>query len=347
VKTLVDLQQDVSVPPAVRRGAARDLLAMGLRFGESVALEQRVAAIEERLRDHAGETGLHRKGLATARGAVARTRRQAAKETVRNALAYGATVATAASKAGLSERTVYRWLDDPAFRQQVTQTRADLVQRTAGMLMGTGPGAVKTLVDLQQDVSVPPAVRRGSARDVLAMGLGFGERVALEQRVAGLEERLEDSSAESGSAANAHRSTGSSAPCHDGRHLRGEPPAALSSRLARMERALAIASAFDTERQTKVRRQALLQLREVLDPYPEARDALAALLREHQEKADEAVPANQDQVRREFRKEYDRLMDHYPEAKAAVDAFLKNHVENDPPDPGGSGCHGGQGLQPG
>ncbi len=114
-----------------------------------------------------------------------------------------------------------------------------------------------------------------------------------------------------------------------------------------MERAHAIASAFDTERQTKVRRQALLQLREVLDPYPEARDALAALLREHQEKADEAVPANQDQVRREFRKEYDRLMDHYPEAKAAVDAFLKNHVENDPPDPGGSGCHGGQGLQPG
>jgi len=278
---------------------------------------------------------------------VARTRRQAAKETVRNALAYGATVATAASKAGLSERTVYRWLDDPAFRQQVTQARADLVQRTAGMLMGTGPGAVKTLVDLQHDVSVPPAVRRGSARDVLAMGLGFGERVALEQRVAGLEERLEDSSAESGSAANAHRSTGSSAPCHDGRHLRGEPPAALSSRLARLERAHAITSTLDAERQTEVRRQFYLQLGEVLGPYPDAKQALAESLQRQLEKAAEAGPANQDQVRREFLKELGRVLAPYPEAKAALYTFLKSQIENAPPDRGESGCHGGQRLRPG
>jgi hypothetical protein len=103
------------------------------------------------------------------------------------ALACGGTVENAALKAGLSERTVYRWLADPAFRQQVAQTRAEFVQRTAAMLSGASMGAVKTLVDLQQDASVAPAVRRGAARDVLGMSLRFRENAELEPRLAALE----------------------------------------------------------------------------------------------------------------------------------------------------------------
>ena len=49
VKTLVDLQQDVAVPAGVRRGAARDVLEMAVKYRESAQMEQRVAALEDRL----------------------------------------------------------------------------------------------------------------------------------------------------------------------------------------------------------------------------------------------------------------------------------------------------------
>src|SRR5262249_12635176 len=106
------------------------------------------------------------------------------------ALACGATVENAARKAGLSERTVYRRLADPAFRRRLDEVKAELVQRTAAMLGGAGMGSVKTLVDLQHDASVAAAVRRGAARDVLTMSLRFRQAVEWERRLAALEERL-------------------------------------------------------------------------------------------------------------------------------------------------------------
>src|SRR5262249_41530553 len=48
VKTLVDLQQDSLVAAAVRRGAARDVLTLSLRFLEASQLEPRLAALEAR-----------------------------------------------------------------------------------------------------------------------------------------------------------------------------------------------------------------------------------------------------------------------------------------------------------
>src|SRR5215831_9529191 len=106
------------------------------------------------------------------------------------ALAYGATVENAARKAGISERTAYRRLDNAAFVQQLQQLRADMVQRTAGMLTGAGLGAVKTLVDLQQDGTVSATVRRRAARDVLELAIKYRETADLEERVATLEEGL-------------------------------------------------------------------------------------------------------------------------------------------------------------
>ena len=117
-------------------------------------------------------------------------KRREAMDTVLMALACGATVATAARKAGLSERTVYRWQAKPAFRQQVDQLRTELQQRTSGMLVGAGMASVKTLVDLQQDGAASPAVRRGAARDLLTLSLRFRESAELEQRLAALEAQV-------------------------------------------------------------------------------------------------------------------------------------------------------------
>jgi hypothetical protein len=121
---------------------------------------------------------------------MSRRCRKGADQTLLTALACGATVENAARKAGIGERTAYRRLENAAFRAQLNQMRADMVQRTAGMLTGAGMGSVKTLVELQQDATAPAAVRRGAARDVLELGVKYRDNADLEQRVAALEQRL-------------------------------------------------------------------------------------------------------------------------------------------------------------
>jgi hypothetical protein len=121
---------------------------------------------------------------------MARPIRKAVDRVLLQTLACGATVENAARKAGVCERTVYRRLEDSAFRRRLQELRTEMVQRTAGMLAGAGMGSVKVLVDLQCDVSVPAGVRRRSARDVLELGLKFREAAELEQRLAAVEARL-------------------------------------------------------------------------------------------------------------------------------------------------------------
>ena len=121
---------------------------------------------------------------------MARPIRKAVDRVLLQALACGATVEHAARKAGVCERTVYRRLEDVDFCRRLQELRTEMVQRTAGMLTGAGMGSVKVLVDLQNDVSAHPAVRRRSARDVLELGLKFREAAELEQRLAAVEARL-------------------------------------------------------------------------------------------------------------------------------------------------------------
>src|SRR5262249_37366410 len=129
---------------------------------------------------------------------MARTCGKKADQVLLQALACGATVENAARKAGISERTAYRRLDDPAFVQQLEKLRADLVQRTAGMLSGAGVAGVTARGALQQAPAVPAAVRRGCARDVLEFGIKYREAAHWELRIAALEERLADRAAAEG-----------------------------------------------------------------------------------------------------------------------------------------------------
>jgi hypothetical protein len=115
---------------------------------------------------------------------------KAQEEALVTALAFGATVENAARKAGVSERTAYYRLDDPAFQARVDSARLDAMVRTVGMLTGASVASVKTLLDLQNDAAAPPAVRRGAARDVLALNVKYREAAEIERRVAALEERL-------------------------------------------------------------------------------------------------------------------------------------------------------------
>ena len=93
----------------------------------------------------------------------------------------------AARQCGLSDRTVYRRLQDPEFKKRLENVRADMIQRSAGMLTAAAGEAVRTLLALQKD-AIPAAVRLGAARAILEVGMKLRQMVELEQRLAELEE---------------------------------------------------------------------------------------------------------------------------------------------------------------
>ena len=76
------------------------------------------------------------------------------------ALSCGAAVPQAAHQAGVSPRTVYRRLADPAFQDHLKAARAELLRRTGGMLTAGALEAVKTLFELQK-AGAPPRSELG------------------------------------------------------------------------------------------------------------------------------------------------------------------------------------------
>jgi hypothetical protein len=105
------------------------------------------------------------------------------------ALACGTPVEAAALKAGVSERTVYRRMQDPQFRQRIKATRSDMVERAASILTAANMQAVKTLLSLQE-TSVSEAVRLGASKAVLEYSIRFREIADLEERLKALEQQV-------------------------------------------------------------------------------------------------------------------------------------------------------------
>jgi hypothetical protein len=91
-----------------------------------------------------------------------------------------------ARQCGLSDRTVYRRLQDSKFARRLDKVRADMVERSSGMLTAAAGEAVRTLLALQKEAT-PAAVRLGAARAILEVGMKLRQVVEIEQRLAELE----------------------------------------------------------------------------------------------------------------------------------------------------------------
>jgi len=181
IHSLVALQ-DNSTPPNVRRAAARDILDMGLRLREAADLEKRLAALENRAQGLIVASVLA--GPTPPSHKLKRARRGDA--TVLLALASGSTVTQAAAKACLSERTVYRRLQDTVFHHRIEALRADMVQRAAALLIAATLLASKTLIELQNSTTLP-SVRRRAARDIIEMSQKLRQATVVDKRLAALE----------------------------------------------------------------------------------------------------------------------------------------------------------------
>ena len=107
-----------------------------------------------------------------------------------NALACGASVENAARAAGISGRTAYRRMADPAFRKRLQKVRDGIVQRTAGAVTAAWTESVKTLLALQQP-TVSATVRLGAARAILEIGIKLRELTDLTERIGALEDNAD------------------------------------------------------------------------------------------------------------------------------------------------------------
>jgi hypothetical protein len=115
--------------------------------------------------------------------------RKKGDEALIHALAVGVSVPAAAGHAGLSKRTAYRRLEDPAFRARVDEARAEIVSGVVGRLSGIGVLAGDTLKDLLGDAS--SSIRLGAARAALEFMFRGHEQDTLARQLRELKQQIE------------------------------------------------------------------------------------------------------------------------------------------------------------
>jgi hypothetical protein len=111
-------------------------------------------------------------------------------EALITALAAGGNVAAAARHAHVSERTVRRRLQDPAFRARVDEARGELVRAAVGRLAAVGALAADKLHALIGNAK-SETVQLGAARSVLEYMLRGCETEVLARQLAELRLQVE------------------------------------------------------------------------------------------------------------------------------------------------------------
>jgi hypothetical protein len=101
-------------------------------------------------------------------------------------VAMGGRLAEAAGTAGVSHQTVKVWSMSPAFKRRVNQLRAEMTERAMAILADNAASAATTLGYLARKGKA--ATRLRAAAKLLELLIRFRESVALEERVAMLEE---------------------------------------------------------------------------------------------------------------------------------------------------------------
>ena len=122
---------------------------------------------------------------------MAHTGRKNADDALALALASGVTVEEAAKQAGLSVRTAHRRRADPKFALEVGRLRRAALDQSLGLLTAGAVEATATLCALLKDES--PTIRLRAAVAVLQACLKLREEVDLEERLAELEAKINDS----------------------------------------------------------------------------------------------------------------------------------------------------------
>ena len=106
------------------------------------------------------------------------------------ALVSCATLGDAAKQCGVSEVTLWRWQQEPAFQHAYAAARRKALEQAFATLQANCGEATRTLVSLLQDTNTPPAVRVSACRSVLEYALRGTELIDLNARLSALEAQL-------------------------------------------------------------------------------------------------------------------------------------------------------------
>jgi hypothetical protein len=83
------------------------------------------------------------------------------------ALLQGQTFAQAAVAASVSERSVYRWSLEPAFKRERQRAEFEALSNARGKAVRAAPAAVSVLLKVMTDPAINAAIRANAAKDVL------------------------------------------------------------------------------------------------------------------------------------------------------------------------------------
>ena len=97
-------------------------------------------------------------------------------------------VADAAVACGISQTTIFRYLQDPTFRAKFQKANQDMVDIALTKLQRACGNAVDVLVEIMNDKNVPPGVRVRAADCILSRSMDTTKIEALELRISQLEE---------------------------------------------------------------------------------------------------------------------------------------------------------------
>jgi len=89
--------------------------------------------------------------------------------------------------AGVGERTLYRWLQAPAFLEKYREARKRALDQAISILQERSSKAAKALIAIVENEEMPPSTRVAAAREILQASVKGVERDCFEEKL----ERLE------------------------------------------------------------------------------------------------------------------------------------------------------------
>jgi phage terminase small subunit len=100
----------------------------------------------------------------------------------------GVSVAQACRLTGTPERTAYRWMRQPHFKQALREAEDELTEQAMRRLLSMQGEAIDALQAILSSQSTPPGQKLRAVEVALGQALRFRNHVDLETRLAELEE---------------------------------------------------------------------------------------------------------------------------------------------------------------
>jgi len=106
------------------------------------------------------------------------------------ALLTAPTLAEAAARADVGERTLRRWLRDAAFRAELHRAQDEAMAQATRQSLAAMTGALQTLESIMADPTAQPAARVSAAKSILEHAARLYEATALAERLVALEQKV-------------------------------------------------------------------------------------------------------------------------------------------------------------